>query len=217
MSSSSSTYDYLFKIVLAGNSSVGKSSLILKFVENTFKEIFLPTIGIDFKLKTLTINDKRIKLQIWDTAGQDRFKTVNKNYYRGAHGILLMYDITQLDSFKNLNSWLIEIEKNANKNVVKLLVGNKVDLENERKVTYQQGNEFAEANDMLFIETSVKEDVNVTKAFENLGEKLVVLAESESECNGGECSKTKKKVDLNCKGEDIDFNVGSESNKKKCC
>jgi Ras-related protein Rab-1A len=217
MSSSSSTYDYLFKIVLAGNSSVGKSSLILKFVENTFKEIFLPTIGIDFKLKTLTINDKRIKLQIWDTAGQDRFKTVNKNYYRGAHGILLMYDITQFDSFKNLNSWLIEIEKNANKNVVKLLVGNKVDLENERKVTYQQGNEFAASNDMLFIETSVKEDVNVTKAFENLGEKLVVLAESESECNGGECSKTKKKVDLNCKGEDIDFNIGSESNKKKCC
>ena len=216
MSSSSSTYDYLFKIVLVGNSSVGKSSLILKFVENTFKEIFLPTIGIDFKLKTLTINDKRIKLQIWDTAGQDRFKTVNKNYYRGAHGILLMYDITQLDSFKNLNSWLIEIEKNANKNVVKLLVGNKVDLENERKVTYQQGNEFAESNDMLFIETSVKEDINVTKAFENLGEKLVVLAESESESNGGEC-KTKKKVDLNFKGEDIDFNIGSESNKKKCC
>ena len=113
-STPSSEYDHLFKILLIGNSAVGKSSLILQFVENSWNEIFVPTIGVDFKIKTLNIDDKRVKLQIWDTAGQERFKNITAAYYRGALGVMLVYDITDIETFKALNSWLIEIEKNAN-------------------------------------------------------------------------------------------------------
>ena len=121
-------YDYLFKLLLIGNSSVGKSSLLFRFVENVWDDNFVPTIGVDFvnyiiynfyiynqtqKLKTLEVNGKKVKLQIWDTAGQERFKNITASYYRGGNGVLVVYDITDRDSFENLNSWLIEIEKNA--------------------------------------------------------------------------------------------------------
>ena len=104
-------YDYLFKVLLIGNSSVGKSSLLLRFVDNAWSDLFVPTIGVDFKIKTMTIDSKNVKLQIWDTAGQERFKNITASYYRGAHGILVVYDITDMESFKNINNWLIEIEK----------------------------------------------------------------------------------------------------------
>mgnify|MGYP002622869341 CR=1 FL=1 len=104
----------------------------------------------------MEVNGKKVKLQIWDTAGQERFKNITASYYRGGNGVLVVYDITDRDSFENLNSWLIEIEKNANKNVYKLLIGNKCDLEDKRKVTYQEGKDFATSNGMQFIETSAK-------------------------------------------------------------
>ena len=139
MSTGEQEYDYLFKLLLIGNSSVGKSSLLFRFVENVWDDSFVPTIGVDFKLKTLEVNGKKVKLQIWDTAGQERFKNITASYYRGGNGVLVVYDITERESFDNLTSWLIEIEKNANKNVYKLLIGNKCDLEDKRKVTYQEG------------------------------------------------------------------------------
>ena len=167
--SSDQEYDYLFKLLLIGNSSVGKSSLLFRFVENVWDDSFVPTIGVDFvskkyfyiyiyiqKLKTLEVNGKKVKLQIWDTAGQERFKNITASYYRGGNGVLVVYDITDRESFENLNSWLIEIEKNANKNVYKLLIGNKCDLEEKRKVSYQEGKDFAESNGMKFMETSAK-------------------------------------------------------------
>ena len=104
-------YDFIFKVLLLGNSDVGKSSLLLRYVDSVWNDAFVPTIGVDFKVKTLNINDKKIKMQIWDTAGQERFRTVVATYFRGAHGILLLYDVTNKDSFKNLENWLIEIEK----------------------------------------------------------------------------------------------------------
>ena len=116
-------YDYLFKVLLIGNSSVGKSSLLLRFVDNQWNDLFVPTIGVDFKIRTMEIDNKNVKLQIWDTAGQERFKNITASYYRGAHGIFVVYDISDTESFKNINNWLIEIEKNANKNVYKILVG----------------------------------------------------------------------------------------------
>ena len=133
MSTGEQEYDYLFKLLLIGNSSVGKSSLLFRFVENVWDDSFVPTIGVDFKLKTLEVNGKKVKLQIWDTAGQERFKNITASYYRGGNGVLVVYDITERESFDNLTSWLIEIEKNANKNVYKLLIGNKCDLEDKRK------------------------------------------------------------------------------------
>ena len=112
-------------------------------------------------------------MQIWDTAGQERFKNITASYYRGGNGVLVVYDITDRDSFENLNSWLIEIEKNANKNVYKLLIGNKCDLEDKRKVTFQEGKDFATSNGMQFIETSAKNDTKVKDAFELLTQEII--------------------------------------------
>ncbi len=138
---------------------------MIRFTDDTFSDSYVTTIGVDFKIKTLDIDGKSCKLQIWDTAGQERFRNIISSYYRGAQGIMLVYDITDLESFQNLNTWLIEIEKNASKNVYKILVGNKCDMENERKVTVEQGKEFADQYGMKFFETSAKVSTNVSDAF----------------------------------------------------
>ena len=220
--SNNQEYDYLFKLLLIGNSSVGKSSLLFRFVENVWDDNFVPTIGVDFvsyiynnslinlqKLKTLEVNGKKVKLQIWDTAGQERFKNITASYYRGGNGVLVVYDITDRESFDNLNSWLIEIEKNANKNVYKLLIGNKVDLEDKRKVSYQEGKDFATSNGMQFIETSAKTSDKVYDAFKLLTNEIIKnnLNKDKVMTNKG----TERKIELN---------QGADLNKKKeknCC
>ena len=208
MSTGEQEYDYLFKLLLIGNSSVGKSSLLFRFVENVWDDSFVPTIGVDFKLKTLEVNGKKVKLQIWDTAGQERFKNITASYYRGGNGVLVVYDITDRDSFENLNSWLIEIEKNANKNVYKLLIGNKSDLEDKRKVTYQEGKDFATSNGMQFIETSAKTDSKVKDAFELLTQEIIKSNVTKDKGN----EKKERTVHLADKGAEI-----STKQKKGCC
>jgi len=165
-------YDYLFKLLLIGNSAVGKSSLLLRFSDNIFNESFLPTIGVDFKIRTFDLKGKTVKLQIWDTAGQERFKTITSSYYKGAHGIILVYDITDKQSFKDIETWLAEVDKFANDNVVKLLVGNKCDMEQQRAVTYDEGKEFADQLGIKFLETSAKNAVKVDEAFFTLAEEI---------------------------------------------
>ena len=154
------------------------------------------------------MDGKKVKLQIWDTAGQERFKNITASYYRGGNGVLVVYDITDRESFENLNSWLIEIEKNANKNVYKLLIGNKCDLEDKRKVTYQEGKEVASSNGMQFIETSAKTDTKVKDAFEMLTQEII--KSNITKDKGME--KKDKTVHLANKGAEI-----STKSKNKCC
>jgi Ras-related protein Rab-1A len=157
----------------------------------------------------LEVNGKKVKLQIWDTAGQERFKNITASYYRGGNGVLVVYDITDRDSFTNLTSWLIEIEKNANKNVFKLLIGNKNDLESERKVTTEEGKEFADSNGMKFIETSAKTADKVYEAFELLTQEIIKnnLNKDKVITNKG----TERKIELN-KGADL-----NKKKEKGCC
>ena len=178
--SSTNDYEYLFKILLVGNSNVGKSSLFLRFVDEIWKENFVPTIGVDFKIKSIKIDNKIIKLQIWDTAGQERFKSILSSYYKGANGILLLYDITNINSSKSLSNWLIDIEKNSSKNVKKILIGNKCDLNELRKIPINKGKEFADTYNMKFIETSAKNNVNINECFNILGKELINNLDSKS-------------------------------------
>ncbi|KAL9253000.1 GTP-binding protein YPTM2-like protein [Drosera capensis] len=149
-------YDYLFKLLLIGDSGVGKSCLLLRFADDSYVESYISTIGVDFKIRTVEQDGKTIKLQIWDTAGQERFRTITSSYYRGAHGIIIVYDVTDQHSFENVKQWLSEIDRYASDNVVKLLVGNKSDLTSNRVVSYESGKAFADEIGVPFLETSAK-------------------------------------------------------------
>ena len=205
--SSNQDYEFIFKVLLLGNSNVGKSSIFLRFVDDIWNDTFVPTIGVDFKIKTFEIDSKKIKMQIWDTAGQERFKNIIASYYRGAHGILLLYDVTDKDSFKNLSNWLIEIEKNASKNVLRVLIGNKCDLEEKRVISINQGKEFADTYGLKFIETSAKKNLNVTEAFETLGRELMAASSEKKIVQ----QKQNKKISV-AKAQDLDTNK-----KRGCC
>ncbi len=159
------SYDYLFKLLIIGNSGVGKSCMLLRFADHTFSTSYISTIGVDFKISTVDMDGKKVKLQIWDTAGQERFRTITSSYYRGAHGILLVYDVTDRDSFDHIKEWLNEVDRYAGAGVPKMLVGNKTDLVGKRDVTYDEGKEFADRYDMPFQETSAKSNTQINEAF----------------------------------------------------
>ncbi|KAI0806742.1 GTP-binding protein ypt1 [Fomes fomentarius] len=158
-------YDYLFKLLLIGDSGVGKSCLLLRFAEDSFTDSYLSTIGVDFKIRTIELEGKTVKLQIWDTAGQERFRTIAAAYYRGAHGIIMVYDVTDEETFKNVKGWMQEIERYASEDVKKLIIGNKSDLVERKVVEYSAAKEFADALSIPFIETSAKNSTNVDEAF----------------------------------------------------
>ncbi|KAJ8437992.1 hypothetical protein Cgig2_029973 [Carnegiea gigantea] len=168
-SSNSPEFDYLFKLLMIGDSGVGKSSLLLSFTSDTFDDLS-PTIGVDFKVKYVNLGGKKLKLAIWDTAGQERFRTLTSSYYRGAQGIIMVYDVTRRETFTNLRDiWAKEIDLySTNQDCIKMLVGNKVDKESERVVTKKEGIDFAREYGCLFIECSAKTRVNVQQCFEEL-------------------------------------------------
>jgi len=196
-------YDYLFILVLIGDSGVGKSCLLLRFADDKWTDSYISTIGVDFKIRTIELDGKTIKLQIWDTAGQERFRTISSTYYRGAHGIIVVYDVTNRTSFENVQRWLTEIDKYARENVNKLLVGNKADIaegpETTRQVAQADGKAFAEARDIPFLETSAKTGTFVDTAF------LMMAHEIKNKMNNVPGSSGGTKVS------------GGDGDKKGCC
>jgi len=161
------------KILILGESGVGKSSLLLRFTDDRFDTEQAATIGVDFKVKKLKIEGNSVKLAIWDTAGQERFRTLTPNFYRGAQGVILVYDVSSRASFGKLDVWINELETYCNVNgCIKMLVGNKIDKGN-REITREEGSKFARKHSMLFIESSAKTREGVQLAFEELVEKVI--------------------------------------------
>lgn len=166
-------YDLLFKLLLIGDSGVGKTCILYRFSDDAFNTTFISTIGIDFKIKTIELKGKKIKLQIWDTAGQERFHTITTSYYRGAMGIMLVYDITNPKSFDNIAKWLRNIDQHASEDVERMLLGNKCDMADKRMVSKERGEQIAREHSIRFLETSAKANINVDKAFYDLAESIL--------------------------------------------
>jgi len=165
----SESYDFIFKIVLLGDSGVGKSNLVFRFTKNEFNKDSKSTIGVEFATKTVQIEDnKLVKAQIWDTAGQERYRSIASSYYRGAVGALLVYDVTDRNSFNHVPMWLKEVEENAEKDCLIMLVGNKTDLNDQRTVFVRDGRAFARKNGLAFIETSALDSTGVDTAFQRI-------------------------------------------------
>ncbi|PNH01791.1 Ras-related protein YPTC6 [Tetrabaena socialis] len=161
-------YDYLFKVVLIGDSGVGKSNLLSRFTRNEFSLESKSTIGVEFATRSIQVDGKTIKAQIWDTAGQERYRAITSAYYRGAVGALLVYDITKSVTFENVERWLKELRDHADSNIVIMLVGNKSDLKHLRDVQTEVAQAFCEREGLSFIETSALESTNVEKAFQQI-------------------------------------------------
>ena len=175
-------YKYMFRINLFGNICVGKTSLLTRYTDNHFEENYLPnTVGVDFKVITLKYKDIVTKVHIWDTAGNERFKSITINYCRTSHGFIYVYDITNEESFDNLNMWIKFSNDACNTNAINFLVGNKSDLEEKRKISKEKAENFAKENDLIYLETSAKNNDNVSKLFEYFTYKLIKYFEKNSE------------------------------------
>ncbi|KAK4764101.1 hypothetical protein SAY87_013539 [Trapa incisa] len=161
-------YDYLFKIVLIGDSGVGKSNILSRYTRNEFSLESKSTIGVEFATRTLQVEGKTVKAQIWDTAGQERYRAITSAYYRGAVGALLVYDITKRQSFDNVLRWLRELRGHADSNIVIMMVGNKSDLSHLRAVQKSDGLSLAERETLSFLETSALDATNIEKAFQTI-------------------------------------------------
>ncbi|KXJ29128.1 ras-related protein Rab-35 isoform X1 [Exaiptasia diaphana] len=183
-------YDHLFKLLIIGDSGVGKSSLLLRFADNMFSGSYITTIGVDFKIRTINIDGEKVKLQIWDTAGQERFRTITSTYYRGTHGVIVVYDVTSADTFVNVKRWLHEIDQNCD-DVTRILVGNKNDCPERKVVETGDAQKFAQQMDIQVFETSAKENINVEEIF-NAITKMVLQKKKEQQAKASEQSGTIK-------------------------
>jgi len=168
MSNEHDDYDYLFKIVLIGDSGVGKSNILSRFTRNEFSVESKSTIGVEFATRSIEIEKKVVKAQIWDTAGQERYRAITSAYYRGAVGALLVYDVTKKETFADVEKWLAELRDHADSKIVIMLTGNKCDLQHLRSVTTQDAEIYAAKEDLLFLETSALNSVNIDAAFQKV-------------------------------------------------
>ena len=165
-------YDFLFKMILIGDSSVGKSNILLKYLKNEFDQSSKATVGVEFGTKTVEMNDKKIKIQIWDTAGQERYRSITSAYYKGAKGAFIVYDITRRNTFDNIDKWISDLKTNGDNNISIMLIGNKSDLNDKREVETNEGLKKSEETKIAFMETSALSGENIIKAFNELIEQI---------------------------------------------
>lgn len=178
-----SKYDYLFKLIVIGDTNTGKSCVLSRFTDDAFSNNFISTIGVDFKVKTINIDNKLIKIQCWDTAGQCRFRTITNSYYRGANGVIITYDITNKKSFDNIESWLTDVDKFSSDSAIRMLVGTKTDLTEKREVAIEEVELLATKLNISYIETSAKENINIEDIFINLSTELLAQKKNILESN----------------------------------
>lgn len=207
-------FDFLLKIVLIGDAAVGKSSLLLRYVDDIYEDNYTCTIGVDFKIKTLDLDDRKVKLQIWDTAGQERFRPITNCYFRGAHGCLAVYDITNKESFSNVKTWIHDFKEQNNiessSNII--LIGNKNDAEESRTVSFEEGQEMAHSIGASFLEVSAKTGFKVNEIFSTLAKEILSKTKLET-------VRRKEGNHPSFKSASIDISSSTEKPKKKssCC
>lgn len=209
-------YDFLFKLVMLGDSGVGKSNIITRFVRNEFNIESKATIGVEFHSKIIYLNEKKIKLQFWDTAGQERYRSITSAYYRGSHGILVVYDITNYSTFEHITIWIDEIYKNVENDIPILLIGNKSDLDYKRVITTDEGLNLAIKYNLVFIEMSAMEGKNIEAGIEQLIKKIYEEFKkknlNENNVNNINNFNSKKNINLIHHKSNKNF-----KNKNNCC
>ncbi len=196
---SSPESDFVIKILLLGDSEVGKSCFLMRYSDNVFVENYITTIGLDYKLKIVKLDSgKTIKVQLWDTAGQDKYRTIAKNYYKGSHGILLLYDITKITSFENIREWIRDIKEEVSEKAIIFLIGNKIDLTDNRKISKEKGEELAEEYKIPFFEVSAKSGENVDEVYKALYKKISEVYGNLEREKGSKLNKKKKNKGICC-------------------
>jgi Ras-related protein Rab-1A len=203
MKNKNDEYDLLIKALLIGDSNVGKTTIIGKYLDKNFSEKTLNTVGLDLKYANLNINNKKIKLQLWDTAGQEKFRSMTTSYYRGVNVIIIVFDVTSQISFEHVKDWMNNIKQFAKIGVMKVIVGNKIDLKDERIVTYVEGKNFAQSYNVKYFETSAITREGIVELFENI-------------CQDYSNTNRKKSIDGNIKLDEIKKNNDDENN-NACC
>ena len=205
-------YEYIFKIILIGNSGVGKSSILQRYIQKVFNESYASTIGVDFFMKSITMGDKSIKMQLWDTAGTEKFRSITTGYYRGADAAFVVFDLTAKATFKALNEWIQSYYKYSNPDVEKnvVLIGNKSDLTDLREVTQEEIDNFTKANNNIkYFEASAKDGINIDECFNYIAEQLMNQHDSKEK----EMAKSNDII----KSEKLKENTVVIIGKKKCC
>ena len=216
--SQAAKFDYLFKYIIIGDAAVGKSNLLLRYAHGQFNEQYQTTLGVEFGAKNVSIRDRLYRIQIWDTAGQENFKSITRAYYKNSVCALVVYDITKRSTFENVSSWIEDCRNQSPKTINLILIGNKSDLEEQREVTYDEGKELADQNGIYFYETSAKNGKNVEEVFFNSADEIARKIDEnfydlENEACGIRTGINNKKNDIH----QINSEIKNSKKKKKCC
>lgn len=212
----SNSFNYLLKYIIIGDSAVGKSNLLLRYAHDKFNEDYQSTIGVEFGAKSIMIENKIFRIQVWDTAGQENFRSITRAYYKNSVCAIVVYDITSRESFLNVQQWIEDCKSQSPKTVFLVLVGNKVDLEQSRAVSFEEGTELATKNKMLFFETSAKSGVNVEEVFVKSANAIAEkIKKGDYDLSNDACGIKEGLIDENNISLDFDPNMFKE--KKNCC